>query len=259
MPRKRRWAVTAIFITATGNDVGQTFVTASLIRHLRQLGHQVDAVKPIVSGYDPAKAAASDPGILLSSLGFPLSPQEIDRISPWRFRAPVSPDLAAQREGRTIDVDSVVEYCQSALEQRREILLIEGVGGVMAPLDEHRTILDVMMALELPLILVTGSYPGSISHTLTALDSLYRRDLNVIATIISESPGSQIALDDVVAVISRFTDTVISLPRPRHAGGDPSGAALGRLFDPQGRRTQSSSNAQSSSGSPQGGSSSTQR
>ena len=71
-----------------------------------------------------AKAAASDPGILLSSLGFPLSPQEIDRISPWRFRAPVSPDLAAQREGRSIDVDSVVEYCQSALEQRREILLI---------------------------------------------------------------------------------------------------------------------------------------
>jgi dethiobiotin synthetase len=188
-----------------------------------------------------------------------LSPQEIDRISPWRFRAPVSPDLAAQREGRTIDVDSVVEYCQSALEQRREILLIEGVGGVMAPLDQHRTILDVMMALELPLILVTGSYPGSISHTLTALDSLYRRDLNVIATIISESPGSQIALDDVVAVISRFTDTVISLPRPRHAGGDPSGAALGRLFDPQGRRAQSSSGtAQGSSGSPQGGGSSTQ-
>jgi dethiobiotin synthetase len=131
-----------------------------------------------------------------------------------------------------------VEYCKSALEQRREILLIEGVGGVMAPLDQHRTILDVMMALELPLILVTGSYPGSISHTLTALDSLYRRDLNVIATIISESPGSQVALDDVVAVISRFTDPVISLPRPRHAAGDPSGAALGRLFDPQGRHAE---------------------
>jgi len=114
--------VTAIFITATGNDVGQTFVTASLIRHLRQLGHQVDAVKPIVCGYDPARAAASDPGILLSSLGFPLSPQEIERIAPWRFRAPLSPDLAAQREGRSIDVDSVVEYCQSAFEQRREIL-----------------------------------------------------------------------------------------------------------------------------------------
>jgi len=243
MPGKRRWAATAIFITATGSDVGQTFVTASLIRHLRQLGHQVDAVKPIVTGYDPAKAAATDPGILLSSLGFPLSPQEIDRISPWRFRAPVPPDIAAQREGRTIDVDSVVEYCQSALEQRREILLIEGVGGVMAPLNLHRTMLDVMMALELPLILVTGSYRGAISHTLTALDSVFRRDLNVFATIVSESPGSAIALDDVVAAIGRFSEPVISLPRPRHSGGDPT-AALGRLFDPQGRRTQSSSSPQ---------------
>jgi dethiobiotin synthetase len=125
---------------------GQTFVTASLIRHLRQLGHQVDAVKPIVR-LRPARAAASDPGILLSSLGFPLSPQEIERIAPWRFRAPLSPDLAAQREGRSIDVDSVVEYCQSAFEQRREILLVEGVGGVMAPLNEHRTILDAMIGV----------------------------------------------------------------------------------------------------------------
>ncbi len=232
--------MTAIFITATGSDVGQTFVTASLIRHLRQMGHQVDAVKPIVSGYDPAKAAASDPGILLSSLGLPLSPQEIDRISPWRFRAPLPPDLAARREGRSIDVDSVVEYCQSAVAHRREILLIEGIGGVMAPLDDHRTILDVMMALELPLILVTGSYRGTISHTLTALDSLFRRDMNVLATIVSETPGSPIALDDAVAIIARFTEPVISLPRPRHAGGDP-GAGLGRIFEPQGRRSQSGS------------------
>lgn len=78
--------MTSIFIAATGNDMGQTFVTASLIRHLRQMGNQVDAVNPIVCGYDPAKAAASNPGILLSSLGLPLLPEQIDRISPWRFR-----------------------------------------------------------------------------------------------------------------------------------------------------------------------------
>ena len=90
----------------------------------------------------------------------------------------MSPDLAAAREGRSIDVDSVVTFCQTAIEQRRDILLIEGVGGVMVPLDGERTILDVMMALQLPLILVTGCYLGTISHTLTALDALYRRDLD---------------------------------------------------------------------------------
>jgi dethiobiotin synthetase len=207
--------VTAIFITATGTDVGKTQVVASLIRQFRQMGRSVDAVKPIVSGYDPAQAAASDTGILISALSLPFSPESIDRVSPWRFRAALSPDLAARQEERTIDVDAVVAFCLSAISQRRDLLLIEGVGGIMVPLDGHRTSLDVMMALQLPLILVTGSYRGAISHTLTALDSLFRRDMNVLATIVSETPGSALPLDDVVSAISRFTAPVIGLPRTR--------------------------------------------
>ena len=207
--------MTAIFITATGTNVGLNSVVAALIRHLRQLGHTVEAIKPIVSGYDPARAAASDPGVLITALGLPFSPESIDRISPWRFRAPVSPDLAARYEGRSINVDQVIAFCRSAIEHRRDVLLIEGTGGVMAPLDKQRTILDVMMALRLPLILVTGSHSGSASHTLTALDSLFRRDMNVLATIINETPDSTEPLDEVVATITRFTDTVIGLPRPR--------------------------------------------
>lgn len=207
--------MTAIFITATGTDVGKTFVVASLIRLLRQMGRTVDAIKPIVSGYDATLAAASDPGVLIGALGLPFSPEAIDRVSPWRFRAAVAPDLAARREGRSIDVDAVVAYCQGAIERRPDILLIEGVGGIMVPLDDHRTILDVMMALRVPLILVTGSYRGTISHTLTALDSLFRRDLNVLATIVNETPGSSMPLGDVVASIGHFTEPVIGLPRPR--------------------------------------------
>jgi dethiobiotin synthetase len=216
MPREAP-TLTAIFITATGTDVGQTFVAASLIRHLRQLGHAVEAIKPILTGYDPAQAVTSDCGALIAALGLPFSPESIDRISPWRFRAALSPDLAARYEGRSIDVDGVVAFCQNAVARRRDILLIDGVGGIMAPLDEHRTILDVMMALRLPLVLVTGSYPGAISHTLTALDSLFRRDMNVLTTIVSETPSSSVPLDEVVASIARFTAPVIGLPRARPA------------------------------------------
>jgi dethiobiotin synthetase len=205
--------VTAIFITATGPDVGKTLVVAALIRHLRAMGHAVDAIKPIVSGYEPAQAAASDPGTLIAALGLPFSPESIERTSPWRFRAALSPDLAARIEGRNIDVDAVIAYCKAAIDRRSDILLIEGVGGIMEPLDQHRTVLDVMMALRLPLILVTGSYRGALSHTLTALDSLFRRDMSVLATIVSETAGSKVALDDIVAAISRFTEPVIGLPR----------------------------------------------
>jgi dethiobiotin synthetase len=229
--------VSAIFITGTGTDVGKTYVAASLVRHLRQMGRLVDAIKPVVSGYDPAQAAASDPGILLNALGLPVTEQEIDRISPWRFRATLSPDLAAEREGRRIDVDTVIKYCQTAMDQRRDILLIEGAGGIMVPLDGERTILDVMMALQLPLILVTGSYLGTISHTLTALDALFRRGMRVVAIVVSETEGSTVPLDDTVAAIARFAEPVIGLPRQRRDGPPQPGDrpnktadALGRIF-----------------------------
>jgi dethiobiotin synthetase len=191
------------------------------------MGRTVDAIKPVVSGFDPAAAATSDPGILLEALGLPPTADEIQRISPWRFRAPLSPDLAARREGRAIDVDQVIAFCRSAVERRTDLLLIEGVGGVMVPLDGQRTILDVMMALRLPLILVTGSYLGAISHTLTAVDSLFQRDMNLLAIIVSETAGSTVPLDDAVATIARFAEPVIGLPRSRSR--DPR-SSLGGLF-----------------------------
>jgi dethiobiotin synthetase len=207
--------VTAIFITATGADVGTTFVVAALVRHLRQIGRPVDAIKPIASGYDPAQAASSETGVLVSALGLPFTPESIDHVSPWRFRAALPPDLAAREEGRSIGVDQVIAYCRAEIDKRRGVLLIDGVGGLMAPLDDRRTILDVMMALRLPLILITGSYAGAVSHTLTALDSLFRREMNVLTTIVSETPGSNVPLDDVVATIGRFAMPVIGLPRRR--------------------------------------------
>jgi dethiobiotin synthetase len=228
--------VTAIFITATGTDVGKTYVAASLIGHFRQMGRVVEAIKPVVSGYDPAQAANSDPGMLLRALGLPVSAESIGGISPWRFRAPLSPDLAARREGRSIDVDDVIAFCRGAVEKRQDLLLIEGVGGIMVPLDGERTILDVMMALKLPLILVTGSYLGTISHTLTALDSLYRRDMNVLAVIVSETVNSTVLLSDTVAAISRFADPVIAVPRRKRADAAPAGTApFGGLLDPERR------------------------
>jgi dethiobiotin synthetase len=229
--------VTAIFITATGTEVGKTYVAASLIGHFRQMGRTVEAIKPVVSGFDPAQAANSDPAVLLRALGLPITQESIERISPWRFRAPLSPDLAAKRESRSINVDQVISFCQSAVEQRRDMLLIEGIGGIMVPLDQEHTILDIMMALRLPLILVTGSYLGTISHTLTALDSLYRRDLNVMAIIVNETPGSTVSLEDTVTEISRFAEPVIGVPRQKPQDG-PSGAGtpFRRIFDPAGRR-----------------------
>jgi dethiobiotin synthetase len=224
--------MTAIFVSATGTDVGKTFVTTGLIRHLLGRGRAVDAIKPIVSGFDPAALPTSDPGALLAALGRPVTIAEAERISPWRFAAPLSPDIAAAREGRAIDFAAVTAFCRTAMAARRGHLFIEGIGGIMVPLDASHTVLDLMTQLRLPLILVAGTYVGTISHTLTALHVLARRNLDVAAVVVSESQGSAASLEDTVATIARFSGSidVVGIPRLADAAADhPAFAAIARL------------------------------
>lgn len=206
--------MTAVFVTSSGTDIGKTFVTAGLIRHLRRAGRAVGAIKPVVSGFDPDNAGSSDPGVLLGALGRPVTPDEIARISPWCFKAALSPDLAAGREGRAIDFAALVDFSRRSMDAR-QTLFIEGVGGIMVPLDTRHTVLDLMTALRLPIILVVGSYLGTFSHTLTALHVVAQRNLTTAAIVVSETPGSPVPLDETVDTIARFADAieVVALPR----------------------------------------------
>jgi dethiobiotin synthetase len=217
------------FITATGTDIGKTFVTAGLIRHFRAAGRAADAVKPVVSGFDPDHWPESDPAVLLAALGRSLTSEELDRVSPWRFKAPLSPHMAARLEGRTIEFDQVVGFCRRAMAGRRGVLLIEGIGGIMVPLDDHRTVLDWMSMLRIPIVLVAGSYVGTMSHTLTSLEVLVRRNLNVAAVVISESENSAASLEDTVATLQRFADSIDVVAIPRLAPGASDDAAFARL------------------------------
>jgi dethiobiotin synthetase len=221
--------VSALFVTATGTDIGKTFIAAALIRHLRRAGLQVDALKPIISGFDPATAEDSDAGTLLAALGRPISPKEIERIAPWRFKAALSADMAARREGATIDFDAVVAFCRRAIAAHQGMLLIEGIGGVMVPLDDRHTVLDWMTALKLPLILVAGSYLGTISHTLTAVDALIRRALQIAAVVVNESEASTVSLDETVETIARFVHPIDVVGLPRLPPGTTEHPAFERI------------------------------
>jgi dethiobiotin synthetase len=218
--------VSAIFVTGTGTDVGKTFLSAALIRYWRAAGHTVAAFKPVVSGFDPESAAMSDPGVLLGALGRPIT--DIERISPWRFAAPLSPDMAAAREGRTLDFEAIVEFSSRATASADRVL-IEGVGGIMVPLDERHTVLDWMSALRMPVLLVAGSYIGTISHTLTALRVLAQRNLAVAAVAVSESVTAGAPLDETVATIARFADMIEVVGVPRLGGEAHSHPAVARI------------------------------
>jgi dethiobiotin synthetase len=221
--------MSAYFVTAIGTDIGKTFVAAGLIRHFRAAGRAVEAIKPVATGFDPAAAATSDPGVLLSALGRPVTPAEIERVAPWRYAAPLSPDMAARREGRALDFDALVEFCRRAIADHQDMLLIEGIGGVMVPLDDRHTVLDWIAALHIPLVLVAGSYLGSLSHTLTGLDVIARRELILKAIVVNETPVSTVPLAYTAATLSRFAGAtpVIAIPRLPAAGTELR--ALGEL------------------------------
>lgn len=219
----------AYFVTSTGTDIGKTFVTAALIRYMRESNQPVTALKPIVSGYDSSVVETSDPAVLLTALGRQTSAEEVERIAPWRFRAPLAPDLAAAREGRSIDFNKVVEFSRAAIKSAKGPLFIEGVGGIMVPLDGGRTVLDWMTALDIPLLLVVGGYLGTISHTLTALDVLAQRKLTIAAIVVSESERDAVALADTVASIERFSNGVEVVGLPRLPAGISHHPAIARI------------------------------
>jgi dethiobiotin synthetase len=205
-----------LFVTATGTDVGKTFVTAGLIRAARRAGRPVEAMKPVLSGYDPADAASSDAGVLLEALGRPPTAEAVAEIAPWRFAAPLSPDMAAAAEGQSIDVTAVVAACRARLSSDR-LTLVEGVGGVMVPLDAQHTILDLAAALALPVVLVSATALGAISHLLTARAVLKARGLSIAAIVLNESASSTVPVEATLATLARFCDEPL-LVAPRDAG-----------------------------------------
>lgn len=206
--------MTAIFVTGSGTGIGKTFVCEVLIRQWREEGHDVAAIKPVITGFDPAKLRETDTGRLLVALDRELTADNVNLMSPCRYAAPLSPDMAAAREGRTVPFNEMVEYCRAVIEDANAAggtVLIEGVGGVMVPLDAHHTVLDLIAALDIPSILVGGSYLGSLSHTLTAYAALHARNLAVDGIIVSETPDSEVPLHETKETLARFV-----APTPVH-------------------------------------------
>ena len=215
----------ANFITGTGTDIGKTWLCCALLRHWREQRRHPEALKPVLSGFDPAAPGASDAGALLEALGQAADERALEAIAPWRYAAPLSPDLASAREGRQVPFDALVGFTRRAAERAEGPLLVEGVGGVMVPLDENHTVRDWIAAAGLPCVLVAGSYLGSISHTLSALESLRHGGVPVTAIAVNESEGSSVALGQTLASLTNHVGGIPLLGIRR----DDPGPGIARL------------------------------
>ncbi|GAA5263628.1 dethiobiotin synthetase [Acidiphilium sp. MT5] len=193
--------MSAYFVTSTGTDMGKTYVTAAILRQSRARGRVAHAIKPLASGYQAAEAATSDAGVLLGAMGRALTAEAVAAICPWRYAAPISPDMAAAREGRSIDLPALIGFCQAAMAAAPGDLFIEGVGGAMVPLDPDHTVRDWIKALGVPAVVVVGNYLGTISHTLCTLEALASADIAVAALVVNEQGAGPVPVAETIAAL----------------------------------------------------------
>ena len=222
--------MSTVFVTAVGTEIGKTFVCCRLIAELRAAGTTLRVLKPVVTGFDPAEPEGSDTALLLNAAGLPPSAANLDATSPWRFAAPLSPDIAARRENRSISFAELVGFC--AREDGAAVTLIEGIGGVMVPIDSRRTVLDWIAALDAIVLLVAGSYLGALSHTLTAVAALQTRRARLAGVVVNESLEQPMALEETVDTLTPFLGTTPIVGLPRSTDATAAGPPLASLLSP---------------------------
>ncbi len=180
--------MSGIFITSTGTEIGKTFVTASLCHQLKMANLPVHAIKPIISGIENGNMDGTDTAIIAESLNLPKTMETWDMISPFRYKAPLAPSMAAKLEGKILDYDALISVCKTALKHN-PFTIIEGVGGSFVPLDDGHLVANWIDDLRLSSIVVAGSYLGTLSHITATTEAMQARNLPINAIIVSESAG----------------------------------------------------------------------
>ena len=180
-----------IFVTGTNTEVGKTMVTRALARAFVNRGKRVAAVKPVESRDDEGP---SDTELLLTAARMEVSPKETCAYS---FSNPVSPHLASQKEGISIQkepiYDLVVHWGAKA-----DILLVEGAGGLLVPLSKELLYVDLMVDLNFPVLIVAPNELGAINSKLLTIEAARSRGLDIAGVILNRTEPT--GLDNASAI-----------------------------------------------------------
>ena len=198
--------MSAIFVAAIGTDCGKTHVSAAILRELTAQGRPALALKPLMSGYSPAALETSDAGRLLAALGQPVTAGTVAGICWKSFTEWSAPNVAARNAGVSLKYPLLLDFVRSRLAAHEGAVLVEGAGGVMSPLTDTHTNIDLMVDLGLPVLLMASNYLGAVSHMLTALEALEHRKLKVAAVAVTQSlPNASLAAP-LIEELGRWTN-----------------------------------------------------
>jgi dethiobiotin synthetase len=191
-----------LFVTGTDTDVGKTYVSSIILRELAEAGVQVGASKPACSGAVPDGDSFRWPDLeaLASAAGI----SDIDQICSQRLRAPLAPPVAARLEGRRVSF-RVMQDELLAWSTRADIVVVEGVGGLLCPLTEEHSVADFAQWMGFPLIIVARLGLGTINHTLLTMEAAEQRNLKIAGIILNDadnqsaSPAGQTNINELAA------------------------------------------------------------
>ncbi len=178
----------AIFITGTDTGVGKTAISASLAAFLSLRKEiNVGVMKPFESGLSRTDRDTStcDARFLKEASG---TSDTLDEISPYTFEAPLAPEAAAKLENVVIDIDMVNGTFQGLLK-RHDVLVVEGAGGVLVPIDTGFFYCDLIKAWDIPVIIVSRLGLGTINHTLLTNVFLQSMGISVLGVILNDTEG----------------------------------------------------------------------
>lgn len=183
----------SIFITGTDTGVGKTVVSAALLSMLRSRGVDAVPMKPVQTGAKQADGRWCSPDLdfCLAMAGLQPGPVEYVRMAPCCFAQACSPHLAAAVAGRRIRLRRMAT-CFKELKARHAMVIVEGAGGVCVPLQGRQTMLDLMGALDLPVVVVARLGLGTINHTLLTLQGLRLAQARVLGMVFNATAPSRL-------------------------------------------------------------------
>ncbi len=181
------------FVTGTDTGIGKTTVSCALLRSFARLGLESAGMKPVSSGGDDASRLAA-------AGSKPLPP---DLANTYDLSEPLAPHIAARHSGVDIDAASIVRAYEKI---GADIVIVEGVGGFLVPLNEKQDTSDLVRMLGLPVILVVGMRLGAINHALLTRDAVESRGLELAGWVANRMDPGMPAFGEVLEAIAGRID-----------------------------------------------------
>ena len=215
------------FITGTDTDVGKTVVAAGLAAAMKRRGIDTGVMKPIATGGRRTREGlvSADAEFLAKAAD---SSDPLELVSPVVFSEPLAPSVAARRAGKAVDMAAIWQAWE-VLRNRHSAMIVEGIGGLLAPISKGYRVAEMARDFGLPLVIVTRPNLGTLNHTLLTVEAARSRDLAIAGIIINgmDAELAGVAEETNPEEILRETRLPLLTVVPRDSETDAASGELG--------------------------------